>query len=419
MSAFSFSDRVLQLGQFAMTDCGEMFAKIDQISEHNTRKVLEAFHRHRVSDTHFAESTGYGLGNRGREVLDALFADIFGGEAGFVRVGLVSGTHAITAALFGTLRPGQTLLYVTGTPYDTLHGVIGLTGDHHGSMKHYGIRYAQVDPAIDGAPDYAAIREAAGDPNIGVAAIQRSRGYAIRRSLTIDEIARICEIVRDVNPTVPIFVDNCYGEFVETREPLEVGADLIAGSLIKNPGGGLAPSGGYIAGRADLVEAAANRATAPGLHGAYGATLGHNRHLLQGLFLAPHTVAQALKTAVFASAVMEELGFAADPRPRDPRTDIVQMLEFAKPEDLIRFCRGIQQGAPIDAYVTPEPGPMPGYDCPVIMAAGAFNQGSTLELSADAPLREPYVAYLQGGLTFESGKLGVLSAAQLLLEGEA
>ena len=417
MSAFTFSDRVLQLEQTALAQCGDAFARIDRIAETNTRRVLEAFHRHRVSESHFAETTGYGLGDRGRATLDALYADIFGGEAAFVRIGLVSGTHAITAALFGMLQPGQTLLYVTGRPYDTLHGVIGLTGDHHGSLKHYGIGYAEVDFSPDGRPDFAAIRAAAKDPEVGVVAIQRSRGYSTRKSLTIDEIGAICEAVRSANATVPIFVDNCYGEFVEEREPLHVGADLIAGSLIKNPGGGLAPSGGYIAGRRDLVAAAANRATAPGLDGEYGATLGHNRLLYQGLFLAPHIVAQAVKTAVFASAVMESLGFHADPGPADMRTDIVQMLRFDRSEDLIRFCRGIQRGAPVDAYVTPEPGPMPGYDCPVIMAAGAFHQGSTVELSADGPLREPYCVYLQGGLTFESGKLGVLSAAQLILEG--
>ncbi|MCL2568298.1 MAG: methionine gamma-lyase family protein [Oscillospiraceae bacterium] len=417
MSVFSFSERVRELEQAALARCGEAFARIDRIAEVNTQKVLEAFHRHRVSEGHFAETTGYGLGDRGRATLDALYADLFGGEAAFVRIGLVSGTHAITAALFGALRPGQTLLYVTGRPYDTLHGVIGLTGDHHGSMKHYGIDYAQVDPSPAGTPDLAAIQIAAQNPTVGVVAIQRSRGYSTRKSLTIDEIAAVCAAVRAVNPAVPIFVDNCYGEFVETREPLEVGADLIAGSLIKNPGGGLAPSGGYIVGRADLVRAAANRATAPGLSGEYGATLGQTRLLYQGLFLAPHTVAQALKTAVFASAVMEGLGFEADPTPEEVRTDIVQMLRFDRAEELIRFCRGIQQGAPVDAYVTPEPGPMPGYDCPVIMAAGAFHQGSTIELSADAPLREPYCAFLQGGLTFPSGKLGVLAAAEMLTEG--
>jgi len=418
MTAFTFSPQIRQLEQTALTRCADAFTRIDRIAEANTRRVLEAFHRHRVSESHFAETTGYGLGDRGRATLDALYADIFGGEAAFVRIGLVSGTHAITAALFGTLRPGQTLLYVTGKPYDTLHGVIGLTGEHHGSMRHYGIDYAQVDPAEDGTPDLDAIRTAASDLKVGVVAVQRSRGYSSdRKSLTIDEIGTICETVRAVNPTVPIFVDNCYGEFVEEREPLHVGADLIAGSLIKNPGGGLAPSGGYIAGRADLVAAAANRATAPGLDGEYGATLGHSRLLCQGLFLAPHTVAQAVKTAVFASAVMEGLGFRADPKPEDVRTDIVQMLRFNCAEDLTRFCRGIQRGAPVDAYVTPESGPMPGYDCDVIMAAGAFHQGSTIELSADAPLREPYCAYLQGGLTFESGKLGVLSAAQMILEG--
>ncbi|MCL2827479.1 MAG: methionine gamma-lyase family protein [Oscillospiraceae bacterium] len=417
MSAFVFSDQIRALEQSALARCDPAFARIDQTAEANTRKVLDAFHRHRISETFFAGSTGYGLGDRGRDALDALFADVFGGEAALVRVGLVSGTHAIAAALFGALSPGQTLLYVTGLPYDTLHGVIGLTGNHHGSMKHYGMGYAQINPARDGGPDYDAIRAAAAKSDVGVVAIQRSRGYSTRRSLTILEIEQICQIVRTVNPTVPIFVDNCYGEFVETQEPLDMGADLIAGSLIKNPGGGLAPCGGYIVGRADLVQAAASRMTAPGIGGDYGATLGHSRLLYQGLFMAPHTVAQALKTAVFAAAVMESLGFYADPAPEAIRSDIIQMIQFGNPEALTRFCQGIQQGAPVDAYVTPEPGDMPGYDCPVIMAAGAFIQGASIELSADGPLREPYAAYLQGGLTFESGKLGVLCAAQRMLEG--
>ena len=415
MSVFAFSDQILQLEREAMARCAGTFSRIDQVAENNTKKVLEAFHRHRVSDAHFAGSTGYGLGDWGRDVLDKLFADVFGGEAGLVRLGLVNGTHAIASALFGILRPGQTLLYVTGRPYDTLHGVIGLTGNHPGSMKDWGISYAQVDITPQGTPDFQAIQSHAADSRVGVVAIQRSRGYSTRKALTIAEIETICQAVRAVNPHVPIFADNCYGEFVETREPLEAGVDIIAGSLIKNPGGGLAPGGGYIAGRRDLVEATANRMTAPGLGGEYGATLGHNRLLYQGLFLAPHTVAQALKTAVFASAIMEALGFAADPVPEAHRSDIVQMIRFNGSEDLIRFCRGIQRGAPVDAYVTPEPGPMPGYTCPVIMAAGAFIQGASIELSADAPLREPYCAYLQGGLTFESGKLGLLSAAQLLL----
>jgi len=416
MSAFAFSPQIRGLEQSALTRCAPAFARIDQMAEANTRKILDAFHQHRISETFFAGSTGYGLGDRGRDALDALFAHVFGGEAALVRVGLVSGTHAIASALFGALSPGQTLLYVTGAPYDTLHGVIGLTGNHHGSMKHYGINYAQIDPAHDGGPDYDSIREAAADSHIGVVAIQRSRGYSTRKSLTISEIEQICQIVRAVNPTVPIFADNCYGEFVESQEPLDVGADLIAGSLIKNPGGGLAPCGGYIAGRSDLVQAAAGRMTAPGIGGDYGATLGHGRLLYQGLFMAPHTVAQALKTAVFAAAVMESLGFHADPAPEAIRSDIIQMIQFGNPEDLTRFCQGIQQGAPVDAYVTPEPGDMPGYDCPVIMAAGAFIQGASIELSADGPLREPYAAYLQGGLTFESGKLGVLCAAQRMLE---
>ena len=416
MSIFDFSPKVLEIEQKALARTETSFAQITQTAEQNTKRVLDAFHRHRVSEQHFETSTGYGLGDRGRDVLDALYADLFGGEAGFVRIGLVSGTHAITAALFGALKPQRTLLYVTGKPYDTLHGVIGLTGNHRGSLADYHIGYRQVDVLPSGAPDMAGIREALRDTSIGLVAIQRSRGYSSRKSWDIDTIGEVAALVKSICPDLPLFVDNCYGEFVETREPLHVGADLIAGSLIKNPGGGLAPAGGYVVGRADLVEAARNRATAPGLLGEYGANLGQNRLLYQGLFFAPHVVGEALKTAVFTAACMEELGFFADPAANEQRTDIVQSVLFEHAEQLCRFCQGIQAGAPVDSFVTPVPGEMPGYDSPVIMAAGAFHQGASIELSADGPLREPYTAYLQGGLTFASAKLGVLTAVAKMMD---
>ena len=416
MSIFDFPPKVLEIEQKALARTEKTFAAITHTAEQNTKRVLDAFHRHRVSEQHFETSTGYGLGDRGRDVLDALYADLFGGESGFVRIGLVSGTHAITAALFGALKPQQTLLYVTGKPYDTLHGVIGLTGNHPGSLADYHIGYRQVNVLPSGAPDIEGIRDALRDTSVGLVAIQRSRGYSSRKSWDMDTIGEVAELVKKLRPDVPLFVDNCYGEFVETREPLHVGADIIAGSLIKNPGGGLAPAGGYVVGRADLVEAAQNRATAPGLLGEYGANLGQNRLLYQGLFFAPHVVGEALKTAVFTAACMEELGFFADPTANERRTDIVQSVLFESDDQLCRFCQGIQAGAPVDSFVTPVPGEMPGYDSPVIMAAGAFHQGASIELSADGPLREPYTAYLQGGLTFASAKLGVLTAVSKMME---
>lgn len=415
MSLFDFSEKITALEREAMKTLEGRFSEIDAVSEYNTKKVLSAFSENRVSDTLFAGTTGYGNDDRGREVLDNIYARVFGAEAGLVRVSLVSGTHAITAALFGALKPGETLLYATGMPYDTLQGVIGITGDHHGSLKFYGIEYKQVEMTAEGEPDYEAIAEAAADSAVGVVAIQRSKGYSARKSLSIREIEKICGCVRASNPDVTIFVDNCYGEFVETTEPTEVGADLMAGSLIKNPGGGLAEAGGYIVGRRELVENAAMRMTTPGIGGEVGATLRANRLMYQGFFMAPHTVAGALKTAVFCSRVMELLGYKTSPSSDERRTDIIQTIEFGNPGDLERFCRGIQKGAPVDAFVTPEFSDMPGYDCPVIMAAGSFIQGASIELSADGPMRAPYSAYMQGGLTFESGKLGILAAASELV----
>ena len=415
--SLKISENVRALGQQAQGELGEQFARIDAVAEENTQKVLAAFQKHRVAEAYFAGTTGYGYDDLGRDQLDAIFADLFGTEDALVRIGFVNGTHAISCALFGALRPGETLVSAVGAPYDTLQGVIGITDKGPGSLRQYGIQYKQVDVGPDDRPDVAGIAAAVQDPTVSAVLIQRSRGYATRASLSVDEIGALCQVIRQANPKASILVDNCYGEFVETKEPTQVGADLVVGSLIKNPGGGLAPAGGYIAGRKDLVEAASMRLTTPGIGRECGASLGNNRLLYQGLFLAPHTVAQALKTAVFGARIMELLGYQADPSSSDIRHDIIQMIRFGEPEGLKKFCRGIQKGAPVDSYVVPEPWDMPGYDCPVIMAAGAFIQGSSIELSADAPMREPYTLYLQGGLTYESGKAGILLAVEELLNG--
>ena len=395
------------MAQRAELRCRGRFAEIDAVALENTRRVMEAFQDQRVSDSCFAGTSGYGYDDLGRETLDRIYAEVFGTEAALVRIGFVNGTHALTAAMFSLVGPGDTLLSVTGTPYDTLQSAIGLNGGGFGSLSFYGIRYAQLKLSEDGGPDYAAIRLAAAESGVKGVMVQRSRGYVDRRALTIEEIGKICEIVHSVNPHARVMVDNCYGEFTDVREPSHVGADILAGSLIKNPGGGLAPTGGYVAGKAELVERAAARLTTPGIGGECGSTLGNNRLLFQGLFLAPHTVAQALKTAVFCSAMMDELGLESVPGIVDTRSDIIQMVKLRDPEKMKRFCLGIQSGAPVDSFVTPQPAPMPGYDCPIIMAAGAFVQGSSIELSADGPMRDPYTVYMQGALTYIHGKLAL------------
>ena len=399
----------------AMARIRPQFEKIDAVAEQNTRKVMEAFQDNRVSESCFAGTTGYGYDDLGRDTLDKIYAQIFGTEAALVRIGFVNGTHALTTAMFALAKPGDTILAVTGLPYDTLRSAIGISGDCHGSLKFYGINYGQVDLAPDGGPDYEGIARAAAETSVAAVMIQRSRGYGERKALTVEEIGKICSTVKSVNPGAYIMVDNCYGEFTDVIEPTQVGADIIAGSLIKNPGGGIAPTGGYVAGKSELVERAAMRLTTPGIGGECGSTLGNNRLLYQGLFMAPHTVAQALKTAVFCAAMMDELGISSSPAIDEKRSDIIQMVRLGSPEAMERFCLGIQAGAPVDSYVTPEPWPMPGYDCPVIMAAGAFIQGASIELSADGPMREPYTIYMQGGLTFESGKLGIMMAVSAML----
>ncbi|UJF36345.1 methionine gamma-lyase family protein [Paenibacillus hexagrammi] len=391
------------------------FRAIETTIDQNQWKVIQAFQKHQVSDFHFASSTGYGYNDRGREVLDLVYADALGAESALVRPHFVSGTHTIGTALFGVLRPGEHLLYITGKPYDTLHKVIGKPGDGTGSLQDFGIGYGEVALTSDGAPDWEGIA-AAIQPNTKVIGIQRSRGYDWRPSFTVEQIGEMVRFVKEVKPDVIVFVDNCYGEFTELQEPTQVGVDLMAGSLIKNPGGGIAPSGGYIAGRRDLVELAAYRLTAPGIGGEVGAMLGATRAMFQGLFLAPHLVGQAVKGSVFAAALFEDLGFESSPLWQQPRTDLIQAIRFTSADHLITFVQGIQKAAAVDSHVVPEPWDMPGYEHPVIMAAGTFIQGGSLELSADAPIREPYIAYMQGGLTYSHCKLGVLTAIQHMVD---
>lgn len=408
--------QVFALAQEAENEIRSQFERIDRIAQLNTLKVMQAFQDNKVSDSCFAGTTGYGYDDVGREVLDKVYAQIFCTDAALVRIGFVNGTHALSAALFAMLKPGDTLLSATGLPYDTLRNAIGIEGDCHGSLKFYGINYAQVDLKADGSPDIGAIKKAAADKSVTAVLIQRSRGYGNRPAFSAEQIGEIARAVKEVDPSINVMVDNCYGEFTGEHEPTEYGVDLMAGSLIKNPGGGLAPTGGYVVGKAELVEKAAMRLTTPGIGGECGATLGNNRLLFQGLFMAPHIVAQALKTATFCSAMMSKIGFETSPAPDEVRSDIIQMVTLKSADNMKKFCKGIQSGAPVDSYVTPEPWQMPGYNCPVIMAAGAFVQGSSIELSADGPIKEPYIAYMQGGITYESGKLGIMMAVNEMLE---
>ncbi len=414
MNVNDIRPEVFELAAQAEAELSEQFKRIDRIAMANTLKVMAAFQDNKVSDSCFAGTSGYGYDDIGREVLDNVYAQVFKTEAALVRIGFVNGTHALSAALFALLKPGDTLLSVTGLPYDTLRNAIGIEGDCHGSLKFYGINYKQVD-LKDGEPDIEAIKLAAVDPSVTAVLIQRSRGYENRKALSAEEVGEICRAVKSVAPHVNVMVDNCYGEFTGEHEPTEYGVDLMAGSLIKNPGGGLAPTGGYIVGKKKLVENAAMRLTTPGIGGECGATLGNNRLMFQGFFMAPHIVAQAIKTVTFCAAMMKKIGFESSPSPEEARNDIIQMVTLKNPENMKKFCRGIQAGAPVDSYVTPEPWQMPGYNVPVIMAAGAFVQGASIELSADGPMREPYTLYVQGGITYESGKLGVMMAVNEML----
>ena len=416
MSSLSLDPKVLALAEQAERDLEPVFARIDAIARENTARVMAAFRQLRVSASCLVGTTGYGYDDRGREVLESIYARVFGAEDALVRINFVNGTHALSTALFGVLRPGDVMVSCFGAPYDTLQTAIGISGDEPGNLRQFGVGYAQVDPTPDGLPDLPAIIEAVKQPKVKLALLQRSRGYSSRAALMVEDIGTLAKAIHEANPEVVVFVDNCYGEFVEDLEPTMVGADLMAGSLIKNPGGGIAPTGGYIAGRHDLVEACAMRLTSPGIGRECGATLDQNRILFQGFFLAPHTVAQAVKTAAFCARCMELLGYESSPAYDAPRSDIVQRVSLNTREGLIKFCRGIQLGAPIDSFVAPEPWAMPGYEDEVIMAAGSFIQGASIELSADGPMRQPYYAFMQGGLTYESGRLGIMLAVQELLK---
>ena len=409
-SFFKVDDVIAKASEKAMITAAASFAKIDKIRAYNQEKVLAAFVKNSVTESHFTESTGYGYGDRGRDVLDQVLADCVGAEDSLIRHSLTCGTHTLAVALFGMLRPGDTMLCVTGTPYDTIHSVIGLTGSGMGSLKEFGVTYKQIDLLSDGTVDYEGIEKALQE-KVAMVYIQRSRGYSLRPSLGVDEIEKIARIVKSKSDAI-IMVDNCYGEFVEATEPVSHGADIIAGSLIKNPGGGIAKCGGYIAGRADLVEKCSYRMTTPGLGREVGPSLGQTRGLFMGLFNAPHIVGEALKTAVFAASLFEQLGYETTPASSEKRVDIIQAIKLCNSETLIAFCQGLQKGAPIDSNVCPEPWDMPGYDSQVIMSAGAFTGGSSIELSSDAPLREPFAVWMQGSLNFDSGKIGIMLAAQ-------
>ena len=380
---------------------------------------MKAFADNRVSDSHFVATTGYGYDDLGRDTLDRVYADIMGAEDTLVRHNFISGTHTISTALFAVLRPNDILVSITGKPYDTLEEVIGIQGEAgNGSLKDFGVKYVQIDLKHDGTPDLEQIKFTLTHMNVKAVTIQRSKGYGWRPTYSAKDIGALIEFVKEISPETICIVDNCYGEFVETEEPTAYGADLIAGSLIKNPGGGLAPTGGYIAGKQKYVELCAYRLTSVGIGKEAGASLGFNRQMYQGLFMAPHVVSQALKAAVLCSAVFEKLGFEVDPKPNEIRHDIIQSIKFGDPDKVTAFCQGIQKGSPVDSFVTPEPWDMPGYSSQVIMAAGAFVQGASIELSADAPIKPPYIAYMQGGLTYESAKLGIMVAADKMIRKE-
>lgn len=410
---FSFDKRVEELSVKALEKAKNEFQAIDEITQYNQQKVLKAFIDNHVSESMFAESTGYGYNDRGREVIDLVFSQAVGAEDALVRHNFTCGTHTLTVALFGVLRPGDTMLSVTGTPYDTIQPVIGISqdGENMGSLKDYGVKYDEVALTNEGTVDYLAIEERLSKGDIKMVYIQRSRGYSLRPSLSVAEIKKIVDITKKCSNAM-VMVDNCYGEFTEKIEPTDVGADLIAGSLIKNPGGGIAKTGGYIAGKKEYVEKCAYRLTTPGLGREVGATLGHSRELFMGIFSAPHVVGEALKTAAFTSALFTLMGFETTPESGEIRHDIIQAIRLRNSDNLIAFCQGIQKGSPVDSFVTPEPWEMPGYDSKVIMAAGAFTLGSSIELSADAPLREPFAVWLQGGLNFHSAKVAVMYAAE-------
>lgn len=410
---YGISDDIMKLAQKAETELKEKFAEADKITEYNQYKVLNAMQKNRLSDVHFNGTTGYGYNDLGRDLLEKVYADIFHTESGLVRPQVISGTHALTVALAGNLRPGDEIFSPSGLPYDTLQGVIGIRKER-GSLAEYGITYSQTDLLNDGSFDYAGIKEALKNKKIRLVEIQRSKGYAWRESFSVEKIGELIDFIKGLRPDVICMVDNCYGEFVETIEPTDVGADLCVGSLIKNPGGGLAPIGGYIVGKEEYVDNAAFRLTAPGMGKEVGATLGVTQTLIQGLFMSPQVVCGSVKGAMFASKLFENLGYDVLPSSDVKRADIVQSIKMGSPEKVIAFCEGIQKGAPVDSFVVPEPWAMPGYDSDVIMAAGAFVQGASIELSADAPIKPPYIVYMQGGLSWHHAKIGILIGLQTM-----
>ncbi len=414
---FNISKETLRLTKTAEDKVKEQFKKIDEITEYNQNKVLKAFIDNGVSDSCFNSTYGYGYDDKGRDTLEKVFAQIMGTEDAIIRHNFVSGTHTITVALFGILRPNDTLLSVTGMPYDTLRGVIGIS-PKDGSLAEFGVKYDQVDLDKNGEIDLLALEERLKKSPVRIAYFQRSRGYETRPSYTVEKLQKAIEIVKKFAPETIVMVDNCYGEFTQIKEPSNVGADIIMGSLIKNAGGGIAPTGGYIAGKADLVEKCANRLTSPGTGKEIGATLGNSRELYLGVFNAPHAVGEALKTAVFASKIFEMSGFEVTPNADETRADIIQTVILGSPEKLIGFCGGLQKGMPINSFVTPEPSEMPGYDDAVIMAEGSFTAGATIELSADGPLRPPYAAWMQGGLNYHSAKTGIMLGIDAMKQAE-
>ncbi len=419
LQALGIQDDVIALGEHTELAIKQRHAEIDEVAAFNQLKVLKAMQNHRLSDNHFSWNTGYGYDDAGRETVEKIFAEIFGGEDAIVRPLIVNGTHALTLCLQGILRPGDTLLAITGKPYDTLENVIGLSKDSEGmgTLKEFGIHYHGIDLLEDGSINMPEVLHYLKEnPKVKMVYLQRSGGYSWRKAITIDMMAAVFEAIKQINSELVIMVDNCYGEFLNIKEPLEVGADLMAGSLIKNPGGGLALSGGYVVGKEKLVELVAYKMTSPGIGKECGLTFGQTRSLLQGLFMAPTVVASALKGAIFCSKLYESLGYAVCPKWDDERSDIIQSIQLKDPEKVIAFCEGIQSAAPVDAYVTPVPWAMPGYTCDVIMAAGAFVQGSSIELSADAPIREPYIVYFQGGLTYEHSRFGALKSLNRMIE---
>ena len=414
---FDFDKRIIELSEKASEKAKAQFEKIDETTEYNQQKMLKAFINGGVSESCFTESTGYGYGDRGREIIDRVFAEAVGAEDSIVRHNFTCGTHTLAVALFGVLRPGDIMLSVTGRPYDTIHPVIGISesNENMGSLKDFGVKYEEINLNDEGRMDFDAIEKRLSSGDVKMVYIQRSRGYSLRPTLSVDEIRKVVNIAKNHKNTM-VMVDNCYGEWTEKIEPTDVGADLMAGSLIKNPGGGIAKTGGYIAGRHEFVEQCAYRMTTPGLGREVGATLGHSRELFMGIFNGPHVVGEALKTAVFTASLFELMGYGVTPAVEETRHDIIQAVKLQDENKLIAFCQGLQKGAPVDSFVTPEPWDMPGYDSKVIMAAGAFTLGSSIELSADAPLREPFAVWLQGGLNFHSGKVAVMFAANEVLK---